>query len=468
MARLRTSASELAKMLHSATQPIYVLDDEGTIVFTNEACQEWLGPLAEGLVGQPCAYHSSAEATGPAAVAAGLCPPPAVLAGREMTATVSCAASETEATTARFRRARFIPLGTSAEDLVGLVAILDGEDLPEPAPSAEVAVASAADAGATLLHEQVRRFRQQAAARYRADRLIGDSPAMRRARRQIVLAAGNRVSVLLVGPRGSGRQRAAAAIHYGSHPQGAGALVPLACSVLGADLIRSTVAALATGSALGGEAPRSTLLLNDADQVPQEAQADLATVLSRSTFPLRLIATAERPLARLVRRGKYREDLAAVLSTITIDLPPLAQRRRDLPLLAQLFLEEANARGGRQLGGFTPAALDALDAYPWPGNVEELAQVVAAAHRQSGGLEIGADDLPPRIRLAAEAAAHPVAPTATIVLDEFLARVERELIERALAQAKGNKSRAARLLGISRPRLYRRMVELGLLEQGQE
>jgi DNA-binding NtrC family response regulator len=158
----------------------------------------------------------------------------------------------------------------------------------------------------------------------------------------------------------------------------------------------------------------------------------------------------------------FRADLAAMLSTIVISLPPLAQRRGDLPLLAQLFLEDCNAAGGRQIGGFSQAALDRLDAFPWPGNLDELAQAVAEAHRKAAGPEIGVDDLPEKLRAAAQAAAQPRRVDETIVLDEYLGRVERELIRRALTRAKGNKARAARLLGMTRPRLYRRMVQLGL------
>jgi DNA-binding NtrC family response regulator len=143
----------------------------------------------------------------------------------------------------------------------------------------------------------------------------------------------------------------------------------------------------------------------------------------------------------------------------------LAQRREDLPMLAQLFVEEANVRSTKQVAGFSSEAMDRLDAYPWPGNIDELAQMVAQAHERAEGPQITPGDLPERIHLAAAAAAHPRRPEETIVLDEFLGRVERELIRRALARAKGNKTKAAKLLGMTRPRLYRRLVQLGL-EQG--
>jgi DNA-binding NtrC family response regulator len=220
--------------------------------------------------------------------------------------------------------------------------------------------------------------------------------------------------------------------------------------------------AVARGTNLDDSSPPGTLLLHRVDELPAEVQASLVDFLVRRSPRLRLIATAADPLAELARRGKFRADLAAWLSTIVIELPSLAQRRGDLPLLAQLFLEECNVSGRRQIGGFSPAALDRLDAFPWPGNLDELAQAIAEAHRKAAGLEIGVEDLPERLRVAAQAAAAPRRVDETIVLDEYLGRVERELIRRALARAKGNKARAARLLGMTRPRLYRRMVQLGL------
>jgi DNA-binding NtrC family response regulator len=317
-----------------------------------------------------------------------------------------------------------------------------------------------------VLHEHVRRFRQEAAARYRADRLIGEGPAMRLARRQVELAAQSGASVLLVGPPGSGRRHLAAAIHYGANPPSperlATTLVPLDCSLLGADLLEEVAAAVARGRQLAEKIVPGALLLHRVDEISTDLQVELAALLVRRPLNWRLMATATESLAELARRGKFREDLAAALSTIVIELPSLVRRRDDLPLLVQLFLEDLNAGGRRQIGGFTPAALDLLDSYAWPGNLDELAEVVAESHRRAAGREVDVADLPERLRLVSQAAARPHRPEETIVLNEYLARVERELIRRALARAKGNKARAARLLGMTRPRFYRRMVQLGL------
>ncbi|MCD4726723.1 MAG: sigma 54-interacting transcriptional regulator [Pirellulales bacterium] len=507
MSPRRTNAAELAKLLDSATRPVYVLDEELTIVFLNRACREWLGTVAEGLVGQRCAYHSEPKSPGSplkksvsdssgatagqassgtlfqraaSPVAAGLCPPPRILSGETVEATV-CRVAEGE----KFapRSCRFVPLGRNKGDLFAIVAILDTEDrLPDTGgkkgtvPICRNGPEGAlhkwglspfspddnleGEAGAIALHEHICRFRNETAARYRADRLIGNGPAMRLARRQVELAAGNRSSVLLVGPPGSGRRRLAAAIHFGGGRKGT--LATLDCSLLGADLLEALSSAAAKATARGLEAVPETLLLHRADELPADVQVQLTDFLSNRLSSWRLAATAAESLGELAKRGKFHADLAAMLSTIAIELPPLVQRREDIPLLAQMFIEERNAAGPRQIGGFSQTALDRLDAYHWPGNLDELAEVVAESHRRAAGREISPGDIPERLRLVAQAAAGPRRVEETIVLDEFLGRVERELIRRALARSKGNKARAARLLGVTRPRLYRRMVQLGL------
>ena len=459
MAQQRIRATELGRLLNSAAQPIYVLDDERTLIFCNQACLDWLDQTPEELLGRRCAFHSSPEVTRTDAAAAGLCPPPAALAGREVTGLVACVTAEGRL---RRRRARFVPLGGGPEDIVAVVVIVDPVDLGEPpAP----ALLEDEDESAWL-HERIRDFRHQAAGRYRIDRLVGNSHAIRRVRAQIELAVASTASVLVVGPAGSGRQHVAGVIHYRGDPKSAGPLVPLACSVLGSELIHSTVSALAAKSSPGDQSDRGTLLLNDADYLPSDVQTELAVAFSGKPFPRRLISTAREPLLELARGGEFRPDLASMLSTIVIELPPLDQRREDVPLLAQLFLEEANAQSEKQLGGFTPEALDRLDAYPWPGNVDELLHTVAGAHDQAEGPMIGVGDLPQRIHLGIDAITHPRRVEETIVLDDFLARIEKELIQRSLAQAKGNKTKAAKLLGMSRPRLYRRLVQLGLEDEG--
>jgi DNA-binding NtrC family response regulator len=453
MASYRSKAGELVKLLHASSGPIYLLDGDRRIVFCNQALLSWVGCAGGDLEGRISNYHTGSEVADLDAMAAGLAPPPAT-PGSDLTAIVACPGPEGRL---RRRRARFVPLGTEAEHPPALMALVDAADLPEAEPSPP----AGAEPEAAWLHERIRSFHRRAAARLGIDRLLGDSLLMRRVRAQVATAAASAASVWIVGPPGSGRQRTAEAIHYGA--DGAvGSLIPLDCAVLSGDLVISTVQALAARRPSAERPAGSTLLLADVDLLASDVQTSLAQALCGRALPLRLIATARQPLEELLKPGSFRRDLGLTLSTISIQLPPLSERREDLPLVAQLFLEEVNARGGKQLAGFTPEALDALDAYPWPGNLDELAAMVAAAHQRAGGPQIAVADLPDQIHLAADAAARPRKPEETIVLDEFLARVQRELIQRALRRAKGNKTRAARLLGMTRPRLYRRMVQLGL------
>ena len=456
MARGRLGALELARLLDAAAQPIYVLDEERRIVFCNQPCLDWLGCSAEELQGQQCVYGSSHEG-GVGALSAGLCPPPEAWSGQERRGVVG--ASLPDGRLSR-RGARFIPLLSG--EVPFILALVEAEELAE---SAE-AVKAFCPSEAAELHERLRTFRHERAEQYRLDRFVGDSPAIRLARSRMEVAAASRASVLIVGPPGSGRQHAAHVIHYAAHGEAGGPLVPLSCAVLAADLIASTLAAIASQRFPAEARGRATLLLNDVDQLPPESQAEIGRLLANKGIPLRIVATARQDLVDLARQGMFREDLAGLLSTVVIHLPPLVERRGDVPLLAQWFVEEANARGDKQLAGLSSEALDCLDAYAWPGNVEELGQVIQEAHRRAEGPEITLGDLPERIHLALAAAAHPRRPEETIVLDEFLGRIERELLTRALRRAKGNKTKAARLLGMTRPKFYRRLVQLGLEEPG--
>lgn len=454
-------------MLNSMDGPVYVLDEEFAIRFCNDACVKWLGPVAGELIGCRCVYRARPFGAGePTAqsVADGLCPPPTVLEGRATAATVVGPAADGAASR---RRARFVPLGLADGKPAVVVALVEPVDLhPVDAAAADGATASLEPAEPSLdaLHDRIRQFRQEAAGRFGADRLIGNSPAMRLARARVELAAAGRANVLVVGPVGSGRAHVAHAIHYAGDRDREGTIIPVDCAVLDTDLVRSTAQTLAANP-LGDRAARSTLLLEEVDLLPRAVQPDMAAAISARSFRMRVIATATEPLEPLVGVGRCEPLLAALLGTITIDLPALAQRREDIPLLAQLLLEEANSQTPRQLARFTPEALDRLDAYDWPGNVDELAAVVVEAHREAQGRQIEARDLPSRLRHAAELAAHPPRGDESIRLDEFLGRIERELIARALAKAKGNKTKAAALLGMTRPRLYRRLVQLGLEEE---
>jgi DNA-binding NtrC family response regulator len=284
---------------------------------------------------------------------------------------------------------------------------------------------------------------------------------MKRVRSQVAAAAKSRANTVIVGPRGSGREHVARAIHYGRRGDPPPPLAPVDCAIADGEILQSTIVALVQRGLEKRSAEPGSLLLLEVDRLALDAQTELAGFLNVPDFALTAIATARRPLWEYPE-GQFRRDLALQLSTVVIELPPLAARREDVPLLAQYFLEETNAESERQLTGFTDDALDALAGHAWTGNLDELSQVVREARRRSEGPRITAADLPEIIRLSADAETFPPREVERIVLDDFLEQIERELIERALQQAKGNKTLAAELLGVSRARLHRRCEQWGL------
>jgi DNA-binding NtrC family response regulator len=240
----------------------------------------------------------------------------------------------------------------------------------------------------------------------------------------------------------------------------------LACNLLDAELLEETITSfIASCAELQVEAP-ATLLLLEADQLSPDAQHVLAGVLSIGELDLRTVSTARRRLIDLTRADCFREDLAFSLSTLEVTIPALSHRRADVPLLAQFFLERENTRGGKQLSGFAEDALDKLVTYAWPGNVDELAEVVSTACQSAVGPLVTSTDLPPQIELTARAASRVPTLDESIQLDDFLAEVEQELLRRALRRAKGNKAQAARLLGVTRARVIRRAEHFGLDDMG--
>ncbi|MBI1899820.1 MAG: sigma 54-interacting transcriptional regulator [Planctomycetia bacterium] len=468
MSSSRSSFKELLKLLDAAAEPLYVVDASGCIVFVNASCAAWLGVEAKDLVDLVGRYHSRPEsAAGPLTVqdaANALCPPPAVLAGAPLTDEILSPDG------ARRCTATFLPLRGAADEPCGVLAVLSTQDAPRDPPQGESPSADAHEESCDL-HRQVRRFRRELKGRYRLERLAGKSAAMARLRLQVPLAASSNASVEIIGPPGGACEHVARAIHYLPEPPATARFVALACRHLAADLLSSTIAALferSSAAAKSGEpAAISTLLLNDADALPAEVQTELSRRLAQCSPTLRVVATAQRCLAELAAAGEFDDRLAGLLSTLTLEIPPLCARTEDIPLLAQLCLEDANAASAKQVGGFTADALDRLVAYPWPRDLAELEEIVRAAHQRAEGTLVTAADLPEPIALALDAAVFRRKGDARIDLEQYMHQIETELILRAMRRAKGNKTEAARLLGMTRPRLYRRLVQLGL-EKGAE
>jgi transcriptional regulator with PAS, ATPase and Fis domain len=442
----------VARLLDAADAPLYALDHERRIVFANRALGDWLGINAETLLGQQCNY----AADGPddlAALCGALCPPPEAFTSHSFAGEIIRPANSD--LPLERRPARFLHfISSDPKQNLLLVAVL-------PANHQEQAQPPAGTSGEQL-HAQLIKLRIQLGQRFSLTQLIGESDAILRVREQARLASDSGTRTLLLGPLGSGREHLARTIHY-SQPAGSiGLLMPIDCRLVDAEQLQAQLTSLLRGQhEHPTERPPAALLL-EVDRLRPAPQQELAGFLQLPRIDLKTISTARVSLDRLAAKGRFRPDLAHKLSTLTIRLPALAARRNDIPLLAQHFLEEQNATGGKQLSGFQPAALELLAALPWKKNLDELSRAVSEACARATGPRVTRADFPDWVHLAQHDSAHTPRREEPIQLDAFLAEIEKELLQRALRRARGNKSRAAELLGTSRQRLLRRLVQLGL------
>jgi DNA-binding NtrC family response regulator len=479
MPKKPSADKSLLALLDASNRPIYAIDANRRIVYCNQALEAWMELPAQRIVGRLVEYHSESGGDAesqrdPAGPLTGLCPPPEFLVGKAGHGTVSCLK---QAGRLVHRRAEFLPIDDltlhddsqasrrpKARAGEGLLTFLVGNDLSPQELSADLSNEPAGDE----LHRVIRQFRRTQVGRYRVESLLGNSSMMQKLRAQVAFAAQSEANALICGRPGTGRAHVAHAIHYQSAGEQSAKLVALDAGTVTEDSCRQAIDTL-TAAASGGVRP--TLLVERIERLSVVLQAQLADIIGRRRLAIRLLATTDNLPNHAGHAAEADEtprhldsSLRDITSTITINVPCMIDRMEDLPLLAQSFLEAENRGNAKQISSLTPETLDRLALYSWPGELDELREVIAAAHGAAATSVIRPADLPAVIHHAAYAAATPRRPQERIVLDDLLAAIEREAIVRALAQAGGNKSEAAELLGMTRPRLYRRLQQLGMIQ----
>ena len=456
----RVHAIELLHCLQSVRQPLYLFDEDRRLVFLNNACAELFKIEATELLGQTANYQSTGP-TPSSQIANNLCPPPEAFRGTRTMAMILGALSQTDLS----YRAEYIPLSTADDQSFAVLAVIAPE--PQPAETlSDSANPTKHHDEAQQLHLLIHSLRRELAQAYQLDRVVGKSASMARVRSQIKMAAGCAETILIVGPKGIGREHVARTIHA-MHGTNTSAFVPISCSALPAEALRSALRSQLRRSSNGPARNPKLYALLDVEQLPIEIQAELAAWLESDAAATRVIATSTELPTDWIAANKINSDLALRLSTLVIELPPLSQRPEDIPIIAQMLLEDLNGQGGKQLRGFYPEAMDRLVHYDWPRQIDALAGIVREAFAAAEGVEITIADLPKRLHQAAEASRFVRKPPQRIDLEQYLAEIEIELIGRALRVAKQNKSEAARLLGLNRPKLYRRMIQLGLANEDE-
>jgi len=320
------------------------------------------------------------------------------------------------------------------------------------------------------LSEENVALRKEIEGRYRIDGIIGESPAMRRIFEIVRKVARAKTSVLLEGESGTGKELLARAIHYGGETRKK-RFVAVNCGAIPATLVESELFGYRKGAFSGATrdkeglfeaADGGTLFLDELSCLPPEAQAALLRATEEkavrrigdtTTYPVdfRLIGATNRRLSDLVEKGLFREDLLYRLNVVTISIPPLRERLEDIPRLAETFLERFDREMNTRCESFTTAAMQALLAHPWKGNVRELENVIERAVIFAEDRPIDVTDLP--FGYEGREGEDPYN------LRKALATFEKQHILRALQEFGGDKCDVARRLGIGLSSLYRKLEE---------
>ncbi len=323
-------------------------------------------------------------------------------------------------------------------------------------------------------------LRQQVEERFGLENLIGESGAMHRIFGTIRQVAPSRATVLILGESGTGKELIAHAIHnLSNRPRTK--FVAFNCSAFSPQLVESELFGHERGAFTGAterrigrieQAAGGTLFLDEIGDIDSNVQVKLLRALDPGVFErvggnqpikadFRLIAATNRELAELIRERRFREDLYYRLNVVQLSVPPLRERKEDIPLLANAFLREISRRDGKPVRPLSEEALDRLLGYDWPGNVRELRGAIESGVALATGKQILPRDLPLTIRgQSVSLDTRPESGAAIVNLHDN----ETRLILRALDDSGGNRTEAAKKLGISRRTLHRRLRELQLPE----
>jgi two-component system response regulator AtoC len=328
------------------------------------------------------------------------------------------------------------------------------------------------------LEAENQNLREQLDSKYGLEHLVGQSPPMQEVFDTVRQVAASRATVLIQGESGTGKELVAHAIHRLS-PRAPGPLVAVHCAALSRNLLESELFGHEKGAFTGAAERRrgrfeladgGTLFLDEIGEIDPNVQVKILRVLEERRFErvggqetvevdVRMIAATNRDLKKMVSDGQFREDLFYRLYVVVITIPPLRDRPTDIPLLIHHFIQDLARENGKTIQSISPEAVEWLTRYPWPGNVRELRNVVERMVVLARGDKLTVRDLPAGLR---DALVHP--DTARRPSEMSLEDAEKQMIIQALKAHRGNRSKAAQQLGISRRTLHRKLNEYGLRE----
>ncbi|MEF2146572.1 MAG: sigma-54 dependent transcriptional regulator [Desulfovibrionaceae bacterium] len=330
--------------------------------------------------------------------------------------------------------------------------------------------------------QENRMLRQQIQERFGPDNIIGRGKAMRNVLEMVQRAGPSKSTVLISGESGTGKELIARAIHNAS-PRKDGPFISVNCAALNPGVLESELFGHEKGSFTGATALRKgrfesankgTLFLDEIGEISQDTQVKLLRVLQERTLErvggsqpievdIRIVAATNKNLMEEVQKGNFREDLYYRLNVVSLEMPPLRERREDIPLLAAFFLDKYAKENQKPVRAFSPAAMDYLSAYEWPGNVRQLENVIERCVVLASGDNIGAEELPPELRDEETQfkSAVDLLPT-KLNLALTMERIEAAMVRRALVRSEFVQVKAAELLDISKSLLQYKMKKYKL------
>jgi len=334
---------------------------------------------------------------------------------------------------------------------------------------------------ARRLRDENRSLREALGHRYSYRNIVATSAKMQEVLSTVERVAPSNSTILLGGESGVGKDLIARAIHEHSR-RANGPFIKINCTAIPENLLESELFGFEKGAFTGAVASKpgkfeladkGTIFLDEIGDVPPAIQVKLLRVLQEREFErlggtktlkvdVRLVAATNRNLRTALEQGTFREDLYYRLNVVPIDIPPLRERKEDIPGLVDHFLARLGRESGKEIRGVTPAALRQLVSFHWPGNVRELENIIERAVALSGDEVLDVADIHLDVSPAAASNAHGFLPNGT-TLEQW----EDEMIREALRRANGNKSQAARLLGLSRNALRYRLAKIGVPDEEQ-
>ena len=330
------------------------------------------------------------------------------------------------------------------------------------------------------LREENRRLRENLGNHFDRQNIIGRSPTMAKLLETVAQVAPSEATVLVTGDSGTGKEMIAGAIHFNS-PRKEGPFVKINCAAITETLLESELFGHERGAFTGAhrkkdgrflQAHGGSLFLDEISEMSLAMQAKLLRVLQEREITrvggeevikvdVRMIAATNKDLLQEIEASRFREDLYYRLNVVTLGIPPLKERREDIPLLAQHFLKLFNEKNHKQIKGFTPHTMDRLLKYDWPGNVRELMNTVERGVVLSRSEYLDEGQMP--LDLNSESSRNGMPGMETISEELPLEEVEKATILKTLESAGGNKSETARRLGITRRTLHKKLKKYGVM-----